>query len=172
MEQYNLVNDLDEGGPVSLPRSYVHVSRSSTSTTFCGLCNASLHVYTTLLQCISGDKGRRQHQCSICGLQNESYTYMDTECTMFGITISFLVVRAYCHCFEKLTANLTTAESPMLYRLKNCLEQDPWSKRRVEILCLKWVDSFRRPPYFGACCESALEARTTLAARTCTLDRS
>ena len=56
---------------------------------------------------------------------------------MFGITVSFLVVQAYCHCFEKLTANLTPAEGPMLYRLKNRLVLDPWSKRREEILCSK-----------------------------------
>ena len=49
-EWNNLVNDLGEGGSLSIPRSFVHhVSGSSTSTTLRGFRNASLHVYTTLV---------------------------------------------------------------------------------------------------------------------------
>ena len=49
-EWNNLVNDLGEGGPVSIPRNYFyHVNGSSTSMTLCGFCDASLHAYAALV---------------------------------------------------------------------------------------------------------------------------
>ena len=51
-EWNNLVADLGEGGPISIPRNYFqHVNGSPTSITLCGFCDASTcaYVYTAMV---------------------------------------------------------------------------------------------------------------------------
>lgn len=49
-EWNNLVNNLGEGGPISIPRNYFHrVGQTPTSITLCGSCDASTHAYAAVV---------------------------------------------------------------------------------------------------------------------------
>ena len=46
----DLVNDLGEGGPISIPRSYFNqVNGSPVSLTLCGFCDASTHTHAAVV---------------------------------------------------------------------------------------------------------------------------
>ena len=49
-EWKELVADLSEGGPTSIPRSYfIHIGGTTVSTVLCGFCDASMRAYAAVV---------------------------------------------------------------------------------------------------------------------------
>ena len=66
-----LLADLEEAGPISIPRSYDYrVEGTPSAYTLCGFCDASTQAYAAVCCPIFGDRIRRQHRSEVSSLQD------------------------------------------------------------------------------------------------------
>ena len=92
-EWKQLVADLNEGGPISVPRSYLHcVDEEPSSLTLCGFCDASTQAYAAVVYLVI--RSMELWCRSICSLQDQSGSFTVPDNTASGATISTPALQA------------------------------------------------------------------------------